>query len=85
LWRKRGENWNWYSAATIVVYDPMMYVVSQHLDRRQVLLNNSSVFQEKIIQFYEKCYDDFEGRNVNPGALDKRQEHFHKFIDEIIG
>ncbi len=87
LYRKRGEkeNWNWYSAATIVVYDPMMYVISQYLDRREELINKAPVFQGKITQFYEKFYVDFEGRNVNPGAIDKRLEHFHQFINEIIG
>lgn len=85
LWRKRAGSWNWYSSATIVVYDPMMYVISQHLDKREQLIKKSHDFQEKIKQFYERFYDDFEGRNVNPGAIDTRQSHFDNFINEIIG
>ena len=85
LWRKREGNWNWRRAATVVVYDPMMYVISQHIDRMQDLKDKHTVFQENITKFYERYYDDFEGRNVNPGALDKRQQHFERFIQDVIG
>ena len=85
LWRKRDDNWNWRRAATVVVYDPMMYVISQHLDRVQDLKDKRTVFQESLTKFYERYYDDFEGRNVNPGALDKRQQHFERFIQDVIG
>ena len=65
LWRRRVSGWGWYSRPTKVLYDPIMYVFSNHTHKENELLEKREVFQSKITSFYEEHYASFEGRYTN--------------------
>lgn len=80
LLRQRKEHWSWLERPTTTVYDPLMSVISQHLDKADVMRSKASVFQKNIAQFYVANYEIFEGRNVNPSALVSREKAFNEFF-----
>ena len=62
LYRVRNGNWSFYTRPTTVVYDPMMFVLSQRLDRSEDIANKAEEFQQKITTFYKDNYASFEGK-----------------------
>jgi len=80
LYRERKGNWAWYERATVAVYDPMMLVLSQNLDKRDALLAQRENIQNDIEQFYKENYGEFGGRNVNEAALKVREDLLSQFI-----
>jgi hypothetical protein len=88
LYRRRGrgkrESWNWLSRPTTAAYDPMMFVLSQHITRADELRNNAERFQASIERFYQENYDTFGGRDVNAGTLRERETRFAAFIETVL-
>jgi hypothetical protein len=85
LWRfKRRGNWGWLERSTTTVYDPLMFVISTHLEQTDKLLECAPRFQQKIKELYQANYDVFEGRNVNPSALFARELKFEEFVRQIL-
>ena len=84
LFRKRSrggtDHWSWRESPTTTVYDPLMLVLSQMLPQRAALLKQAELIQSDIERLYQDEYDTFEGRNVNPSALQKREEHYSTFM-----
>lgn len=87
LWRKRenANSWNWFSRSTKVIYDPMMYVFSQYIDKSNVILEHKEMIVSEITKFYEKHYNDFGGRSNNRNDVVRRIELFSKFLSDITG
>jgi hypothetical protein len=82
--RKTGS-WSWYERPTTTVYDPLMLILSKHLDRAELVKSKAAVFQSRIEEFYQENYTTFEGRNVNPSILKQREEKFEEFFQNILG
>lgn len=84
LYRKRQrdgfEHWSWLERPTTTVYDPLMLVLSDMLSRRNRLLANASTIRTDIEEMYKQNYNVFEGRNVNPTALQIREERYRSFL-----
>jgi hypothetical protein len=70
--------------ATTTAYDPLMFVLSEMLPRRDVLIAKSARIQSDIEKMYQENYDVFEGRNVNPSALQKREEQYRGFFQKYV-
>jgi hypothetical protein len=85
LWQRRSGKFTWYSRATTVVYDPLMYAMSQNLQNADRLKSKSDVAQKAITDFYELNSTIFEGRKVNTSIIVERQNAFSKFISDILG
>lgn len=83
LWRKRATNWSWLSRPTTVVYDPMMFVLSQMLDSGAHLRRCKAEINAKITGFYEKNYKEFEGRYTNLSNIEKRNTLFSEFFAQF--
>lgn len=87
LYRKRARggtaHWSWRESPTTTVYDPLMHVLSDLLPHREVLLKQTERILNDIKYLYEDEYDTFEGRNVNPSALQKREEHYRIFLRQF--
>lgn len=79
--RSRSGVWKWYERPTTTIYDPLMFVASQFLGQRETLFENRSKFMDCLIQMYRDNYHDFEGRNVNPSALLKRDQLMIKVFE----
>ena len=86
LYRKRSRagrtNWGWLERPTITAYDPLMFVLTKMLPKRQQLLRNAKRIRTDIKRMYMDQYETFEGRNVNPSALQKREEYYESFLSE---
>ena len=85
LYRKRSRAgtpgyWSWFERSTMTVYDPLMRVLSEMLPQREIFLKQAEKIKHDIQYFYQQVYEDFEGRNVNPSALQKREEHYRLFL-----
>lgn len=83
LYRLRNRNWSWYSRPATAIYDPMMFVFSNNISKSDKLLSKKESYKKNISEFYKSNYEIFEGRNVNPGILDKRDEAFKNFIESL--
>lgn len=85
LWQKRSGKFSWYSRATTVVYDPLMYVMSQNLAHAHKLKAESDRIKNTITEFYERNSSIFEGRKTSSSIIQDRQNEFSKFISTILG
>lgn len=87
LWRSRKNGkWNWYNQPALTVYDPIMYVFSQHLEDRKRILEFRDKFRSSIKGFYQSNYISFGGSSTtNISSIQKRNDLFAKFMKEIIG
>lgn len=88
LYRKRGrgqkEFWNWLARPTTAVYDPLMLILSQNVDKAEALRNCADSLQAQIEPFYQENYDTFGGRDVNPNTLRDREAKFDAFIRGVL-
>jgi len=80
LWRPLNKKWLWLQRPTTVVYDPIMYAFSRHIEDREEIAAAKGIFQSEIIKFYETNYSNFEGRYTNLSDINKRNDLFDKFI-----
>lgn len=84
LYRLRRGHWSWMERPTTTAYDALMAVVSRHLDKRDQILAQAPELQVCIQDFYRENYDTFEGRNVNPSALQARERALEGFLIETL-
>lgn len=84
LWRRRTTGWGWYQRPTTVVYDPMMFALSLHLDDREALLAKRDSVRELTKALYEREYDQFQGRYTNRENLRRRNELFSELFAEVL-
>lgn len=84
LRRSRAGNWLWYRRPTTVVYDPLMFILSQHVNNAAKIKQKSKELLEGLSKLYEAEHDEFSGRYTNRENLRKRNELFNKLIKEIV-
>ncbi|WP_422413916.1 MULTISPECIES: DUF262 domain-containing protein [unclassified Endozoicomonas] len=84
LYRQRKTGWGWFDRPTTVVYDPLMFVLSQNLNNKASLIYKKDAIKHGLVEFYKENYDSFEGRNTNPTALARRDELFAEYISRFV-
>lgn len=84
LYRESRGSWSWYERPTTVVYDPLMFSLSQNLQHRKALMDNKEIIVNGLIKFYKENYEYLEGRNTNPAALQKRDNLFSEYIARFV-
>ncbi|MBE5191098.1 DUF262 domain-containing protein [Vibrio parahaemolyticus] len=84
LYRERKGSWYWLERPTLAVYDPMMQVLSQNLDNREILVGNKDQICEEIKTFYQDNYEVFGGRNVNAADQKLRENLLSEFFKRFI-
>lgn len=88
LFRRRTragrDNWAWLERATLTAYDPLMLVLTEMVPVREMLLSKAEQIQSEIEGFYKDNYETFEGRNVNPSALQQREEKYRTFLKQYL-
>ena len=72
LYRRRNEAWGWYRRPATAIYDPLMFVFSRYLSKKEEILAKKDSFNEELPHLYQDNYQTFSGRNINPGILNKR-------------
>ncbi|EDY37127.1 conserved hypothetical protein [Cyanobium sp. PCC 7001] len=85
LWRRRKvSGWGWFARPTTVLYDPIMYVFSRYVDQASELSDKSEVIRSGITDFYEKHYDQFEGRYTNISNIVERNRLFDELLAKTL-
>jgi len=84
LFRNSRGCWSWYERPTTVIYDPLMFALSQNLQNRDALLLKKPEISSDLVELYKNNYKFLEGRNTNPAALAKRDEIFLSFIKTFL-
>ena len=87
LWKynKVKNAWVLYSRPAMVLYDPIMFVLSQKLDKSQILLSKKSEIVESTLKLHQDNEVKFNGRNTNKSNIIERidiiEEFFRTFIN----
>ncbi len=84
LWRERKTGWGWYQRPTTVIYDPMMFALSQNLEKGHLLIERKYNFRELAKQMYEQEYAEFQGRYTNQENLRRRNQLFSELISKVL-
>ena len=85
LYRLRNEAWGWYRRPATAIYDPLMFVFSRYLSKKEEILAKKDSFNEELPQFYKDNYKAFYGRNINPGILNERDDKFISYVNSVLG
>jgi hypothetical protein len=81
LRKKRSAQWIWYERPTKVLYDPIMFAFSRHIDKRDILIKKSDDIQKGLENLYKEKADAFKGRSTNKEDIFKRMD----LIDDFLG
>lgn len=84
LYRPRMDTWSWFNRPTTVLYDPIMYVFSQHLNQATELVALRDTFRERLENFYKDHYAAFEGRYTNLSNIVERNDLFEGLVSEVL-
>lgn len=86
IWRRRRDNtWGWYEKPTIIVYDALMHVFSQHIKNAETITSHRQEFQDNIKKIYESNSPTFSGRKTNMRNIVDRRNLFKSLVTDIIG
>lgn len=80
LFRKSRNKWAWYERPTTVIYDPLMFALSQNLQHKTNLIEKKDEIYNGLEELYQRNYLQLEGRNTNPSALLARDDIFMQYI-----
>lgn len=84
LYRRRNGKWSWYKRPTTTVYDSLMFFLSKHLNKKEVLIENKKQIKQHFPDFYIDNYNAFEGRNTNVNDVEIRVKLYENFFNDII-
>ena len=84
LYRRRVDNWSWFNRPTAVLYDPLMFVFSQHLARSADLIARKDYLRGRSEPFYQEHYNSFEGRYTNRSNIIERHQLFEQLLLETL-
>ncbi len=86
LWlhRKRQGSWIHYERPTKVLYDPIMYVISDLIDSKEKLIANKEeiIINTKVL--HEQNQDTLGGRNTNRNDVLQRIEILSQFFSKYV-
>lgn len=87
LWRPRQNSKDFvhFERPTKVLYDPLMYVLSELLSQKENLISNKDKINKATKKFHQQNYTIFAGRDTNRNNVIDRIEAFEKFFKDIIG
>lgn len=84
LWSKKRNRAIPSKNAVRTIYDPLMQVLSQYLDRKDILLNKKDVIQKNYITFLIEHEEDFSGKYQHKATIEKRITFLNSFLEEYI-
>ena len=81
---KRLNEFRWNKKPNMVVYDPIMYVLSNMLAHKDVLLNKIGDINQGMQRLFESKQDMFNGRNTSKVYVENRIELFTEFFNGFL-
>lgn len=84
LHRQRQGNWILYERPTKVLYDPIMYVVSDLIDSAELLISKKAEIVEATKQLHQEHQGILGGRNTNRNDVLQRIEILEPFFKQFL-
>lgn len=84
----KSEKFSWNKRPSKVIYDPLMYVLSEFIndDRKMsYLLEIKSDLKIHLEDLYKNFYKEFSGRNNNKSDVLKRITLFEEMFNNLLG
>jgi hypothetical protein len=81
---KKESKWSWLERPTTLIYDPLMFVFSEYLDKAEQIITHKEVLKKGLEEFYKANYKKFEGRKTDVSLVGERIELFEKFLAETL-
>ncbi|EXC04000.1 hypothetical protein J533_4120, partial [Acinetobacter baumannii 4749] len=86
LHRNREDKWFHYERPAKILYDPLMQVLSNFLDKSDELIKQKDQILEGLEDFHKRENEIFKGRDTNKTKVIERIEvlnnYFISFINE---
>ena len=82
--QRGGGDWHWRQHPTTVIYDPLMFVVSQYLEQFEKLKKCSELLNRKREELFQTRNELFGGRAVNPAKREARVEALRAIFDSAV-
>jgi hypothetical protein len=83
LHRNREDKWFYYERPTKILYDPLMQVLSNLLEKKDELLKNKERILEGLENFHKEN-EVFKGRDTNKTKVIERIEVLSKYFNSFI-
>ncbi len=84
LHRNREDKWFHYERPTKILYDPLMQVLTNNLDKKDTILKNKKEIQNGLEVFHKKHYETFKGRDTNKTKVLERITVLDNYIKSFI-
>jgi hypothetical protein len=84
LHRNREDKWFHYERPTKILYDPLMQVLANNLDKKDKILAKKSEINIGLEEFHKSKYDTFKGRDTNKTKVLDRIEVLNEYINGFI-
>lgn len=84
LRKRKNGTWQWFERPTKVLYDPLMYAFSKHLQLKEILIFKSQEIEGELEKLYKSEADAFEGRSTNQLDIIKRMDLIDKFLGSFL-
>jgi hypothetical protein len=78
-WQQREDKGKWINKSIKMIYDPMMYVFSQYIEKTDLILQHKQAFNEGIKEFYSN------EEKLNKNSTREYRQLFEQFVTNIIG
>lgn len=84
LHRNREEKWFHYERPTKILYDPLMQVLANNLDNKEIILSKKQEIIDGLENFHKSKYDSFKGRDTNKTKVLDRIEVLNEYLNSFI-
>ena len=85
MWKKnsKGDAFRWAKRATIVLYDPLMVVLSENIDKNECLVSMKNDIVNGIKELFETNDELLNGRNTSPSNVKERIRIFRDYFNSL--
>lgn len=86
--KNKNDTFSWKNRPSKMVYDPMMYVLSEYVQdeaKKKKLIENKDGLKIALENMFRNSVSDFNGRNNNKSDVIRRIELFRLIFNDILG
>lgn len=78
------SGWGWFRRATKTIYDPLMYVFSQYIDRASDVIERKSVIRRRFREIYRTRNESLKKRSTNLSIINEHRDIFKDLMQDIM-
>lgn len=85
MWKKnsKGDSYRWTKRATIVLYDPLMVVLSENIDKSERFISMKDDIINGTKDLFENNEDLLNGRNTSSSNVKERIRVFREYFNSL--